>query len=173
MLRVPAFAGSSSATLICQMSTHPHARMLCAQGPSEVPLPGGSSASLVCIVNNAHAQMAHRGPVTSIEWCPFESSMLSTTSSDGQLALWDLALERDPEEEAALAAHMNAASPDDLPPQLLFVHLQQVRAHAPRSPSSRLADLFGGLPQATMVTRVNGRPAQGVDTGTHKLTSKR
>ena len=68
--------------------------------------------------------------MTSIEWCPFESSMLSTTSAEGQLALWDLALERDPEEEAALAAHMNAATPDDLPAQLLFVHLQQVRACA-------------------------------------------
>lgn len=69
---------------------------------------------------------ARRGPVTSVEWCPFESSMLCTASSDGQVAAWDLALERDPEEEAALAAHMNAASPDDVPPQLLFVHLGQV-----------------------------------------------
>ncbi|CAK0738302.1 hypothetical protein CVIRNUC_001023 [Coccomyxa viridis] len=67
----------------------------------------------------------HRGPVTSLEWCPFESSVLTTTSADGQLAVWDLALERDPEEEAALAASMNAASPDDLPAQLLFVHLGQ------------------------------------------------
>lgn len=36
------------------------------------------------------------GPVTSVEWCPYESSMLATTSSDNQLAVWDLALERDP-----------------------------------------------------------------------------
>ena len=35
-------------------------------------------------------------------------------------------LERDPEEEAALAASMNAASAEDLPAQLLFVHLGQV-----------------------------------------------
>lgn len=66
--------------------------------------------------------------MTSVEWCPFESSMLTTTSADGQLAVWDLALERDPEEEAALAATMDAASPDDLPAQLLFVHLGQVRS---------------------------------------------
>jgi ribosome assembly protein RRB1 len=39
-----------------------------------------------------------------------------------QLAIWDLALERDPEEEAALAPETNAAAPDNLPPQLLFVH---------------------------------------------------
>lgn len=64
--------------------------------------------------------------MTSVEWCPFESSVLTTTSADGQLAVWDLALERDPEEEAALAASMNAASLDDLPAQLLFVHLGQV-----------------------------------------------
>ena len=70
---------------------------------------------------------ARRGPVTSVEWCPAEATMLATSSADGQLAVWDLAVERDPEEEAALAAHMNAASPEDLPAQLLFVHLSQVR----------------------------------------------
>ncbi len=52
--------------------------------------------------------------------------MLATSSADGQLAVWDLAVERDPEEEAALAASMNAASPEDVPAQLLFVHLSQV-----------------------------------------------
>ncbi|CAL8471187.1 g10729 [Coccomyxa elongata] len=67
----------------------------------------------------------HRGPVTSVEWCPAEPTMLATSSADGQLAVWDLAVERDPEEEAALAASMNAASPEDLPAQLLFVHLSQ------------------------------------------------
>ena len=48
--------------------------------------------------------------------------MLATTGADGQLAVWDLALERDPEEEAALAPESNALAPDNLPPQLLFVH---------------------------------------------------
>jgi ribosome assembly protein RRB1 len=67
----------------------------------------------------------HRGPVTSVEWCPYESSMLATTSADNQLAVWDLALERDPEEEAALAPESNALAPDNLPPQLLFVHSGQ------------------------------------------------
>ena len=69
--------------------------------------------------------------MTSVEWCPFESSVLTTTSGDGQLVVWDLALERDPEEEAALVASMNAASPDDLPAQLLFVHLGQVCLTSP------------------------------------------
>ena len=83
--------------------------------------------------SDAESPLICRGPVTSLEWCPFESSVLTTTSADGQLAVWDLALERDPEEEAALAASMNAASPDDLPAQLLFVHLGQVSATLPFS----------------------------------------
>ncbi len=51
--------------------------------------------------------------------------MLATSSADGQLAVWDLALERDPEEEASLAATGSAQAPADLPPQLLFVHSGQ------------------------------------------------
>ena len=51
--------------------------------------------------------------------------MLCTTSSDGTLGVWDLALERDPEEEAALAPESNVAAPEDLPAQLLFVHAGQ------------------------------------------------
>ena len=37
--------------------------------------------------------------MTSVEWCPHESAMLLTTGADNALAVWDLALERDPEEE--------------------------------------------------------------------------
>lgn len=48
--------------------------------------------------------------------------MLTTTGADGQLCVWDLALERDPEEEMNLGEASNAESPEDLPPQLLFVH---------------------------------------------------
>mmetsp|Transcript_14499 Transcript_14499/g.36672 ORF Transcript_14499/g.36672 Transcript_14499/m.36672 type:complete len:448 (-) Transcript_14499:31-1374(-) len=72
----------------------------------------------------------HQAPVTSVEWCPHEPSMLATTSADNQTIVWDLALERDPEEEAAMAADMealgsNAVAPTDIPPQLLFVHAGQ------------------------------------------------
>ena len=63
-----------------------------------------------------------RQPITSIEWCPYEASMLSTTSADGQLCCWDLAVERDPEEEMLMADKNNANVPSDIPPQLLFVH---------------------------------------------------
>ncbi len=51
--------------------------------------------------------------------------MLQTTSSDNVLAIWDLAVERDPEEEMSLAAANNAMAPEDLPPQLLFSHMGQ------------------------------------------------
>lgn len=67
----------------------------------------------------------YSAPITSLEWSPHESSMLLSTGEDGQTAVWDLALERDPEEEAALAPETNAAVPDELPPQLLFVHAGQ------------------------------------------------
>lgn len=44
----------------------------------------------------------------------------------GRFSIWDLALERDKEEEAAYESEhnkeMQAEAPDDLPPQLLFVH---------------------------------------------------
>lgn len=67
----------------------------------------------------------HKGPVTAVEWCPYEGSMLASTSADDQLAVWDLALERDPEEEAALVTPDSAVAPSDLPAQLLFVHAGQ------------------------------------------------
>ena len=73
----------------------------------------------------------HRGAVTSVEWSPTESSVLLSTgdSTDGTTCVWDLAVERDPEEEAALgagAAVAAAASAEDaLPAQLLFVHAGQ------------------------------------------------
>ncbi len=51
--------------------------------------------------------------------------MLAVSAADQQVTLWDLALERDPEEEAALAAATNATAPEQLPPQLLFVHSGQ------------------------------------------------
>lgn len=74
----------------------------------------------------------HKHPITSIEWSPHgggpdEAATLAVTSSDNQLTIWDLSLERDEEEEAEFKAqikeHVNA--PADLPPQLLFVHQGQ------------------------------------------------
>uniref|UniRef100_A0A7I4AC55 Glutamate-rich WD repeat-containing protein 1 n=1 Tax=Physcomitrium patens TaxID=3218 RepID=A0A7I4AC55_PHYPA len=70
----------------------------------------------------------HTLPVTSIEWSPHDASTLGVTSADHQLTIWDLSLERDAEEEALYQAQLKqqqAEAPQDLPPQLLFVHQGQ------------------------------------------------
>ncbi|XP_049371001.1 protein HEAT STRESS TOLERANT DWD 1-like [Solanum verrucosum] len=71
----------------------------------------------------------HKHPITSIEWSPPHaasreaSSIVAVSSSDNQLTIWDLSLERDEEEEAEFKAQMKEQvnAPTDLPPQLLFV----------------------------------------------------
>ncbi|CAN6288684.1 unnamed protein product [Urochloa humidicola] len=69
----------------------------------------------------------HKKAITSIEWSPFEASTLAVSSEDHQLTIWDLAVERDAEGEAEFEAKMEdqAKAPEDLPPQLLFVHQGQ------------------------------------------------
>ncbi|MQM12658.1 hypothetical protein Taro_045576 [Colocasia esculenta] len=69
----------------------------------------------------------HKHPITSIEWSPHESSTLAVCSSDNQLTIWDLSLERDEEDEAEFKANMKdqVNAPENLPPQLLFVHQGQ------------------------------------------------
>ncbi|GIL45981.1 hypothetical protein Vafri_3086 [Volvox africanus] len=92
--------------------------------PAPAPAEGAQSASASGPTHVAQFTY-HRSHVTSVEWCPYEGSMLASCSADNQLAVWDLALERDPEEEAALAPEGNAATPEDLPAQLLFLHAGQ------------------------------------------------
>lgn len=69
----------------------------------------------------------HSAAVTSIEWAQFDSSTLATSSADNSVAVWDLAVERDAEEEVAAMqqAGNNALPPAELPPQLMFVHQGQ------------------------------------------------
>ncbi|XP_054822463.1 protein HEAT STRESS TOLERANT DWD 1 [Prosopis cineraria] len=69
----------------------------------------------------------HKHPITSIEWSPHEASSLAVSSSDNQLTIWDLSLEKDEEEEAEFKAQTKeqVKSPEDLPPQLLFIHQGQ------------------------------------------------
>ena len=64
----------------------------------------------------------HKAAITSVEWSPLDSSSLAVAGEDHQLTLWDLALEEDPDAEAA-----QAGRPDlqDIPPQLYFVHQGQ------------------------------------------------
>mmetsp|Transcript_3321 Transcript_3321/g.5582 ORF Transcript_3321/g.5582 Transcript_3321/m.5582 type:complete len:490 (-) Transcript_3321:75-1544(-) len=68
--------------------------------------------------------------ITSIEWSPFEGSMVATTSADNQICFWDLSVERDAAEEIEHLnlgedQDQNVAIPVDIPPQLLFVHQGQ------------------------------------------------
>ncbi|XP_010493630.1 PREDICTED: glutamate-rich WD repeat-containing protein 1-like isoform X2 [Camelina sativa] len=69
----------------------------------------------------------HKHPITSIEWSAHEASTLTVTSSDHQLTIWDLSLEKDEEEEAEFKAQTKEQvnTSQDLPPQLLFVHQGQ------------------------------------------------
>ncbi|CAN6468762.1 unnamed protein product [Victoria cruziana] len=74
----------------------------------------------------AHFQY-HKKPITSIEWSPHDMSVLAVSSSDNQLTIWDFSLERDAEEEDEfkLKVKDQVNAPEDLPPQLLFVHQGQ------------------------------------------------
>ena len=59
----------------------------------------------------------HSGPITSVEWHPQDSTVLASSGADDQIALWDLAIERDEEAESAKSEELK-----NLPPQLLFIH---------------------------------------------------
>ncbi|KAL5998912.1 hypothetical protein ACLOJK_009860 [Asimina triloba] len=103
----------------------------------------------------------HKHPITSIEWSPHEASTLAVSSSDNQLTIWDLSLERDEEEEAEFKAKMEeqANAPQGLPPQLLFVHqgqkdLKELHWHAqiPGLLISTAADGFNVLMPSNIET---------------------
>ncbi|KAJ3268305.1 ribosome biosynthesis protein rrb1 [Terramyces sp. JEL0728] len=66
----------------------------------------------------------HKGPITSIDWHPTESSVLAVSGADEQLTIWDLALERDEEEEPMVAIGAGGQQ-IEVPPQLLFIHQGQ------------------------------------------------
>jgi len=63
----------------------------------------------------------HTAPVTSVEWHPTDSTVFASAGADDQIALWDLALEKDEETQDA------ATDPElsELAPQLLFIHQGQ------------------------------------------------
>ncbi|CAG9561051.1 unnamed protein product [Danaus chrysippus] len=60
----------------------------------------------------------HTAPITSVEWHWTEPSVLASAGEDNQVALWDLAVERDDEEVVEEELK-------NLPPQLLFIHQGQ------------------------------------------------
>ena len=65
----------------------------------------------------------HNKAVTSLDWHPKESSVLAVSGADDQVTIWDLALERDAEEESTLTGLQGELA--QVPPQLLFVHQGQ------------------------------------------------
>ena len=66
----------------------------------------------------------HKAPVTSVEWHPSDATVFASSGSDDQVALWDLALERDQDQQQQGDEQLS-----DLPPQLLFIHqgLQDIK----------------------------------------------
>ena len=59
----------------------------------------------------------HNAPITSVEWHPTDSTVFAASGDDHQITIWDLAVEKDEENEQALS------TTNDLPPQLLFIHM--------------------------------------------------
>ena len=66
----------------------------------------------------------HTQPITGLEWHPFDSSVLASSGSDDQLAIWDLAVERDLE-QLIKDGGKEADEVMQVPPQLLFIHQGQ------------------------------------------------
>ncbi|VDK51820.1 unnamed protein product [Anisakis simplex] len=58
----------------------------------------------------------HKGAITSVEWCPLESTTLLASGEDDQSTIWDLAVEAEIDQESNVS---------EVPPQLLFVHMGQ------------------------------------------------
>ena len=58
----------------------------------------------------------HTAPITSVEWQSRDSTVFAASGADDQLTLWDLAVERDDNEDTQ-------ENVKDLPPQLLFIHM--------------------------------------------------
>jgi len=57
----------------------------------------------------------HTAAITSVEWHRDDSTVFASSGEDNQVALWDLAIERDTSQE-------EGGELKDLPPQLLFIH---------------------------------------------------
>lgn len=64
----------------------------------------------------------HKGPITSVEWHHTDATVLASSGADDQIALWDLALEKDDEEISEDSSVAKDPGLNDLPPQLLFIH---------------------------------------------------
>ncbi|XP_075047760.1 glutamate-rich WD repeat-containing protein 1 [Mixophyes fleayi] len=60
----------------------------------------------------------HTAPITSVEWHPTDNGVFAASGADDQITQWDLAVERDQDQEGETEDPTLAS----IPPQLLFVH---------------------------------------------------
>ncbi|PXF45307.1 Glutamate-rich WD repeat-containing protein 1 [Gracilariopsis chorda] len=82
-------------------------------------LTGGSNS-----VSTAAAEFKqHNAAITCVQWNDADASMLCAGSEDGCVSVWDLAVERDAEEELREGVVLSGA--EEFPAQLLFVHMGQ------------------------------------------------
>eukprot|EP00095_Tigriopus_kingsejongensis_P005651 maker-scaffold209_size256900-snap-gene-0.15 protein:Tk05651 transcript:maker-scaffold209_size256900-snap-gene-0.15-mRNA-1 annotation:"glutamate-rich wd repeat-containing protein 1" len=105
----------------------------------------------------------HSGPVTSVQWHPTDATVLASSGADDQIALWDLAIEKDEEE----TPEVNNPELEDLPPQLLFIHqgLQDIKEiHWHRQyPGLLLSTSHSGIDVFRTISMAKGKhaPAPG------------
>ncbi|CAF1285503.1 unnamed protein product [Adineta steineri] len=67
----------------------------------------------------------HTSAITSVEWHDTDSSVFAAAGADNQITLWDLAVEKDDEEKKEQAVASNNNQLENLPDQLLFIHMGQ------------------------------------------------
>ena len=110
--------------------------------PSAPPASSSSSTDKLRKPSPAASFNWHQSPITSIQFHPTDSSVLAVSGQDQQVTLWDLALERDEEQEHMVGSRI-------VPPQLLFIHqgqdrVKEIRWH-PQCPGVLLTTAFDGF----------------------------
>lgn len=67
----------------------------------------------------------HTDHITSVEWNPLDATVFASGGDDDQIALWDLAVEKDTDQEDPQQTTSNDDELNKLAPQLLFIHQGQ------------------------------------------------
>ncbi|KAF4719483.1 hypothetical protein FOZ62_009400, partial [Perkinsus olseni] len=92
--------------------------------------------------NTGHGPMAnfkwHRDAVTSVDWHPYDETLLAVASADNTVSLWDMSVEAD-DDEAQGGQHLEGE--EDYPAQMMFLHqgqtgVKEVKFH-PQLPGAR------------------------------------